>query len=115
VEWRSQLAQEASERLKRLHFNVSVHCGDGTLGLPQHAPFDAILIAAAAPAVPPPLLEQLSEGGRMVVPVGDIKNQELRLIERVHGTFRTIMLESCRFVPLIGVHGWKESALDERP
>jgi protein-L-isoaspartate(D-aspartate) O-methyltransferase len=115
VEWRSKLAEEASARLKSLHFSVGVQCGDGTLGLPQHAPFDAILVAAAAPAVPPPLLEQLSEGGRMVVPVGDIKNQELRLIERVHGTFRTIMLESCRFVPLIGVHGWKESALDERP
>jgi protein-L-isoaspartate(D-aspartate) O-methyltransferase len=115
VEWRPKLAEEASERLQKLHFNVNVHCGDGTLGLPQHAPFDAILVAAAAPGVPPPLLEQLSEGGRMVVPVGDIKNQELRLIERVHGTFRTIMLESCRFVPLIGVHGWKESALDERP
>jgi protein-L-isoaspartate(D-aspartate) O-methyltransferase len=115
VEWRPKLAQHASDRLQRLHFNVRVKCADGTLGLPQYAPFDAILVAAAAPAVPPPLLEQLSEGGRMVVPVGDIKNQELRLIERVHGTFRTIMLESCRFVPLIGVHGWKESALDERP
>lgn len=115
VECRPKLAQQASDRLQKLHFSVRVECADGTLGLPQYAPFDAILVAAAAPAVPPPLLEQLSEGGRMVVPVGDIKNQELRLIERVHGTFRTIMLESCRFVPLIGVHGWKESALDERP
>jgi protein-L-isoaspartate(D-aspartate) O-methyltransferase len=115
VEWRPKLAQQAFDRLQRLHFNVRVECADGTLGSPQYAPFDAILVAAAAPAVPPPLLEQLSEGGRMVVPVGDIRNQELRLIQRVHGTFRTIMLESCRFVPLIGVHGWKESALDERP
>jgi protein-L-isoaspartate(D-aspartate) O-methyltransferase len=110
IEWRVKLATEASERLQRLRFSVSLHHGDGTLGLPRHAPFDAILVAAAAPAVPAPLLEQLSEGGRMVVPVGDIKNQELRLIERVHGTFRTIMLESCRFVPLVGAHGWKESA-----
>ncbi|MGA2431436.1 MAG: protein-L-isoaspartate O-methyltransferase, partial [Candidatus Acidiferrum sp.] len=90
--------------------NVHVHWGDGTLGLPELAPFNAILVAAGAPALPSPLLAQLAEGGRMVVPVGSLENQELQLIERTHDTFRTIVLEPCRFVPLIGAHGWKESS-----
>ena len=110
VEFRAELATEAAERLARLDFkNVHVHCGDGTLGLPEFAPYDAILVAAAAPSVPAPLLAQLAEGGRMIVPVGDVENQDLRLIERSHDTFRTIMLEPCRFVPLLGAHGWKDS------
>src|SRR5712664_3098451 len=110
VEFRAELATEAAERLARLDFkNVHVHCGDGTLGLPEFAPYDAILVAAAAPSVPAPLLAQLADGGKMVVPVGGVENQDLRLIERSHDTFRTTMLEPCRFVPLLGVHGWKES------
>lgn len=112
VEFRAELATEAAERLRRLGFtNIHVHCGDGTLGLPEFAPYDAILVAAAAPSVPEPLREQLAEGGRMVVPVGGIENQDLRLIERSHDTFRSTMLESCRFVPLVGAHGWKEPSL----
>ncbi len=111
IEYRDSLGALAAERLFRLGYtNVHVHCGDGTLGLPEFAPFDAILVAAAAPAAPAPLLAQLAEGGRMVVPVGDVENQELQLIERAHDTFRRIMLESCRFVPLVGAHGWKESS-----
>jgi protein-L-isoaspartate(D-aspartate) O-methyltransferase len=111
IEYRDQLGALAAQRLSRLGYaNVHVHCGDGTLGLPEFAPFDAILVAAAAPAAPAPLLAQLAVGGRMVVPVGDVENQELQLIERGHDTFRRIMLESCRFVPLIGAHGWKESS-----
>ena len=111
MELRAELATEAAERLARLGYtNVHVHCGDGTLGLPEFAPYDAILVAAAAPAVPTPLLGQLAESGRMIVPVGDVENQELQLIERNHDTFRTIMLEPCRFVPLIGAYGWKESS-----
>jgi protein-L-isoaspartate(D-aspartate) O-methyltransferase len=81
---------------------------DGTLGLPEFAPFDAIVISAGAPAAPAPLLAQLSATGRMVVPVGDLENQELQLILREHGTFRKITLEPCRFVPLVGAYGWKE-------
>src|SRR5580698_6422785 len=109
IEYRGELATAAAERLARLGYdNVHVHCGDGTLGLPELAPFDAILVAAAAPAPPVPLVAQLAEGGRMVVPVGSVENQELHLIERIHDTFRTTVLEPCRFVPLIGVHGWKE-------
>jgi protein-L-isoaspartate(D-aspartate) O-methyltransferase len=109
IECRSELAAEASERLARLGYaNVHVHCGDGTLGLPELAPFDAILVAAAAPAVPGPLIEQLAIGGRMIVPVGDAENQELHLVERTDRALRTTILEPCRFVPLVGAHGWKD-------
>ena len=111
VEFRSELATEAAERLASLGYkNAHVHCGDGTLGSPEFAPYDAILVAAAAPSVPAPLLAQLGEGGRMVVPVGDMENQDLQLVERSHDIFRTTMLEPCRFVPLLGAHGWKGTA-----
>jgi protein-L-isoaspartate(D-aspartate) O-methyltransferase len=110
IECRAELATSAAERLARLGYaNVHVHCGDGTLGLPEFAPFDAILVAAAAPAAPAPLLAQLAEGGRMVIPVGSVENQELQLFERVSGKTSTTLLEPCRFVPLVGAHGWKES------
>jgi protein-L-isoaspartate(D-aspartate) O-methyltransferase len=109
IERRPELASSASAKLARLGYpNAHVHCGDGTLGLPELAPFDAILVAAAAPAVPEPLLAQLAEGGRMILPVGDAEHQELRLIERRGDDFPTKMLEGCRFVPLVGYHGWQE-------
>jgi len=109
IERRSELASAASERLERLgYFNVHVHCGDGTLGLSEFAPFDAILVAAAAPAAPQPLLAQLAEGGRMTIPVGDADNQELQLIEKRAGKLLTKMLEGCRFVPLVGHHAWQK-------
>ena len=84
------------------------------LGLPEMAPFDAILVAAGAPAVPQPLMAQLAEGGRMVIPVGNLENQELTLIEcmeRSRGIFQTTVLDGCRFVPLVGAHGWKDLPL----
>jgi protein-L-isoaspartate(D-aspartate) O-methyltransferase len=109
IESRSELASLAAARLERLGYKtVHVHCGDGTLGLPELAPFDAILVAAAAPAVPEPLRSQLADGGRLILPVGDAENQELRCIERHGNSFETRTLEACRFVPLIGYHGWKE-------
>ena len=109
IESRSELAAAATARLERLGYeNVHVHCGDGTLGLPELAPFDAILVAASAPAVPEPLRSQLAERSRMILPVGDAENQELLLIERIGNSFHTQTLEPCRFVPLVGYHGWKE-------
>jgi protein-L-isoaspartate(D-aspartate) O-methyltransferase len=109
VERRPELALSASARLERLLYaNVHVHCGDGTLGLPEFAPFDAILVAAAAPTVPEPLLAQLAEGGRIILPVGDAEHQELRLIEKSGTSFRNTALEGCRFVPLVGYHGWQD-------
>ncbi len=110
IEFLPELARAASERLARLGYtNVHVHVGDGSLGLPENAPFDAILVAAAAPRVPAPLLEQLAEGGRMIIPVGATDQQELRLVERRGDAFLSQHLEACRFVPLLGQHGWKES------
>jgi protein-L-isoaspartate(D-aspartate) O-methyltransferase len=109
IERQPELASAASERLSQLGYsNVHVHCGDGTLGLPDFAPFDATLVAAAAPTVPKPLLAQLSEGGRIIIPVGDAENQELQLIEKRAQSFATRTLEGCRFVPLVGFHGWQK-------
>jgi protein-L-isoaspartate(D-aspartate) O-methyltransferase len=112
LEYRAELAAATAKRLAEMRYdNIHVHCGDGTLGLPEMAPFDAILVAAGAPAPPPPLLAQLAEGGRMVIPVGTLESQELQLIERKRDMFHTTVLDNCRFVPLIGAHGWKDLSL----
>jgi protein-L-isoaspartate(D-aspartate) O-methyltransferase len=101
------LAGEARARLARLGcHNVTVHTGDGTLGLPQHAPYDAIVVTAAAPRLPAPLLEQLADGGRLVIPVGDAQQQECLLVRKASGRTAQITLHYCRFVPLVGRHGW---------
>ena len=86
--------------------NVKVVVGDGSHGLPEFAPYDAILVSAAAPNVPQSLLEQLGEQGRMVIPVGPTHAQELQLIRRQDGRPVAQTLEGCRFVPLIGAEGY---------
>jgi protein-L-isoaspartate(D-aspartate) O-methyltransferase len=107
VELLPELSQSAAERLTRLGLsNVHVHCGDGTLGWPEFSPYDAILVAAAAPSVPEPLLQQLAEGGRLIAPVGDELNQELQLITRRDGKCLVQPGGPCRFVPLKGKFGW---------
>jgi protein-L-isoaspartate(D-aspartate) O-methyltransferase len=112
VEVRQDLATAAAERLAGLGYaNVHVHCGDGTMGLPQAEPFDAILVAAAAPDVPQPLLDQLASGGRLILPVGESDRQELRLLTRRDGRIDSVGLEPCQFVPLLGRHGWREPLL----
>jgi protein-L-isoaspartate(D-aspartate) O-methyltransferase len=110
VELRSSLAGESRERLARLGYgNVRVEEGDGSLGWPTGAPYDAILVSAAAPAIPPPLIEQLADGGRMVIPVGDSERQSmLRIVKRSGGLAQESLL-ACRFVPLLGRHGWPDS------
>jgi protein-L-isoaspartate(D-aspartate) O-methyltransferase len=109
VESRPELARSAAERLERLGFhNVHVHSGDGTLGLKELAPFDAIVVTAAAPDLPRPLLEQLDDGGRMVIPIGAEDHQHLMLVRRNGNEFSSERRESCRFVPLLGRYGWKE-------
>jgi protein-L-isoaspartate(D-aspartate) O-methyltransferase len=109
VEILPELAQSATERLQRLGYcNVHVHCGDGTLGWAESGPYDAILIAAAAPAVPEPLVQQLAEGGRLIAPVGDEDKQELQLITKREGQLVVRQGGPCRFVPLMGRHGWKK-------
>ena len=86
--------------------NVWIRVGNGTLGWPDEAPFDRILIAAGAPAVPPPLVQQLAEGGRMVLPVGDLTNQTLTVVEQGAGTMQTTTWGDCTFVKLVGKYAW---------
>lgn len=110
VERIEHLAERALETLRSLNYlNVQVLCGDGTCGWPEHAPFDAIIVAAGGPRIPEPLKSQLKIGGRMVIPVGtSIDSQELVRITRVSETkFKTEDIADVRFVPLIGKEGWK--------
>lgn len=110
VERIAELAALAEGRMKALGYdNVSIGLGDGTAGWAEKAPFDAILVAAGGPGVPPPLREQLAIGGRLVMPVGDGGEQQLvRLIRKDEEEFDLTVLEAVRFVPLIGAHGWKD-------
>ena len=86
--------------------NATVLVGDGTLGWRSCAPFDAILVAAASPRIPEPLLEQLAPAGRMVIPVGDGDQQVLKLVTRQGDSFRESTVADVRFVPLLGRHGF---------
>jgi protein-L-isoaspartate(D-aspartate) O-methyltransferase len=102
------LAESARERLALLGYaNVCVEAGDGSQGYAAAAPFDAILVAAAAPAVPQPLVDQLAEGGRLVIPVGTAECQQLLRIVKSGGRTTVQELFACRFVPLVGLHGWR--------
>ena len=114
VERIAELAALAERRMKALGYdNVSIGLGDGTAGWAEKAPFDAILVAAGGPGVPPPLREQLAIGGRLVMPVGDGGEQQLvRLIRKDKEEFDLTVLEAVRFVPLIGAHGWKDGNAD---
>src|SRR5215470_11066150 len=106
IERHATLAQSAEPILARLGFaNARVVVGDGSNGLPQYAPFDAILVSAAAPSIPRSLLSQLAENGRMVIPVGPPHAQELQLVRKHNAEVRIEVLEGCRFVPLIGAEG----------
>jgi protein-L-isoaspartate(D-aspartate) O-methyltransferase len=110
VERHPELADTATERLRQLGYrNVHVLCGDGTRGWPAHAPFDAIVVAAGSPGVPPALLEQLRVGGRLVIPVGpEVDAQQLiRVVRRGDDDFEYEELGAVRFVPLIGEAGWQ--------
>jgi protein-L-isoaspartate(D-aspartate) O-methyltransferase len=103
VERHAELALAAELRLARLGYsNVNIRIGDGSRGWPEYAPYDAILVSAAAWEVPPLLFAQLREGGRMMAPVGPASSQELQLIRKVSGQAETRSLEGCRFVPLVG-------------
>jgi len=90
------------------YLNIVVTIGDGSLGWKEYAPFDAILVTAGSPEVPKPLFEQLADGGRLVVPVGDHYSQDLIKVVRIKDDFHQFNLGACRFVDLIGEHGWKD-------
>jgi protein-L-isoaspartate(D-aspartate) O-methyltransferase len=87
--------------------NVSLLLGDGTLGWREYSPFDAILVSAAAPSVPQPLLDQISEGGRLLIPLGGQDVQTLALLTKRGGSVERQDILAVRFVPLLGTHGWQ--------
>lgn len=89
------------------YFNITAKFADGTLGWPEAAPFDAIIITAGGPEIPQPLIGQLADPGRLIMPVGDQQQQKLCLLTKENGQVQTEILAGVRFVDLIGVHGWK--------
>ena len=108
VERIAALAQSAREALERAGVrNVTVLVGDGTLGWRPFAPYDAILVAAASPEIPAPLVEQLAPGGRMVIPLGDRASQTLTLVRRDGEQLHTNTVADVRFVPLLGEFGFR--------
>jgi protein-L-isoaspartate(D-aspartate) O-methyltransferase len=109
VERVPELADEARRTLERTGYGrVDVRVGDGTLGVPEKAPFDGIVVAAAAPAAPESLYEQLAPGGRLVVPVGTQRDQWLEIVERTPDGPVRMRTVPCRFVPLIGSEGFDD-------
>jgi protein-L-isoaspartate(D-aspartate) O-methyltransferase len=111
VERNRRLADDARERLARLGYeNVQVIIGDGSEGLPEHAPYNAIVVTAAAPSVPQNLIAQLADEGRLVIPVGELRHQVLTLCVKHGRQTVTRALDPCQFVPLIGKGGWPEGS-----
>jgi protein-L-isoaspartate(D-aspartate) O-methyltransferase len=103
------LSRKARLLLDHLEYqNIALHVGDGTLGWSEHAPYDAIIVTAGAPKPPQPLLDQLSMGGRLVIPVGDQQGQTLMHVARTRNGFKETMLGECKFVKLLGKYGWRE-------
>jgi protein-L-isoaspartate(D-aspartate) O-methyltransferase len=103
IEILEPLHQQARATLERLGYrNVHLKCGDGYRGWNEHAPFDAIIVTCAPDHVPKPLTDQLKEGGRMIVPVGESNNQELVLLEKHEGNLRRTAVLPVRFVPMTG-------------
>src|SRR5271157_2363354 len=108
IERHEELSDRAREILARLGYaNVHVVYGDGSLGLPDQAPFDKILVAAAAPRIPESLVAQLVDGGRLVVPVGNRYEQQVQIVRKVGGKTVVNGHDLCRFVPLVGQEGWE--------
>lgn len=107
VERIARLSRQAQEALAQFGvINAHFRVGDGSLGWPEHAPYDAILVTCAAPAVPQPLVEQLADGGRLIVPVGPRGYQDLVLVRKQGEGVVQDRLSPVAFVPLIGEHGW---------
>ena len=110
IERLGELSAAAARRLEELQVeNVELVVGDGTLGWPDDAPYDAILVAAGAPQIPQPLYEQLVLGGRLVLPVGNESSQQMQSVRRTTHGQDVESLGGCRFVPLIGEAGWDET------
>jgi protein-L-isoaspartate(D-aspartate) O-methyltransferase len=109
IERHAELAEKAQATLRELGMlNVFVHIGDGSCGWPEAAPYDGILVTAAAPKPPQPLLDQLADGGRLVIPVGDRYMQDLQVWQRIGDTFKHSQNINVAFVPLRGQFGWQD-------
>lgn len=107
IERHEPLARKAGHRLKQLGYqNVTVLVGDGTLGYPEKAPYDAILVAATGPVIPGPLRTQMADGGRMILPVGQDQSQFLLRVKRKNDAWYVENMLRVRFVPLLGKHGF---------
>ncbi len=110
IERHPELAQQAEKLLHSLGYDsVQVHVGDGSQGLGAFAPYDRILVAAAAPEIPQPLLNQLADGGILVIPVGNRTSQRLEVWERLDDDYQRRGHIPVMFVPLVGQHGWRNS------
>ena len=109
IERVAPLLERARETIQRLEArNISLLLGDGTLGWREYAPYDAILVSAASPEIPAAYLEQLVEGGRLLIPLGSRGAQTLHLMTRRGDSFEDREIGPVRFVPLVGRHGWEE-------
>ena len=116
IERHAALAGWSGSILEELGYkNVSVHLGDGSSGWPEAAPYQAILVTAAAPRPPQPLLDQLAEGGRLVIPIGERRLQDLQVWQREGGQFTWETIIPVAFVPLRGELGWKEDQWPDTP
>jgi len=106
IERHMELFLQTRKLFERFGYRIGTLCGDGSVGWSEFAPYDGILVTAAAPDVPQPLLNQLANGGRLVIPVGDLDIQRLRVITKTDDGFTTTEVEGFKFVPLIGKKGW---------
>lgn len=108
VERKKELAEKTMKLLKKMQINgIKIRVGDGTRGWQEYSPYNSIIVTAAAPSAPQPLLEQLGDGARLVIPVGDRLLQELVVFKKEKGKIEKESHGGCRFVPLLGEYGWQ--------
>lgn len=107
IERHMDLLTGARKLFEKFGYQIASKCGDGTIGWKEFAPFDGIIVTAGAPEVPRPLLDQLSDGGRLVIPIGESDVQVLHIIQRTKNAFERREAGGFKFVPLVGKKGWK--------
>lgn len=107
IERHFALLEYARARMEQLGYNIASKVGDGSIGWSQFAPFDGIIVTAGAPDVPPSLLRQLADGGRLVIPVGDQTTQDMIVVQRLGDEFVHTRHSGFKFVPLVGKEGWQ--------
>ena len=107
IERHMNLLSGARNLLEKLGYDIASKCGDGTIGWKEFAPFEGVVVTAGAPDIPQPLLDQLADGGRLVIPIGDLELQNLHVVCRRGERYETRVVSGFKFVPLIGKKGWK--------